>query len=107
MVVLIAVPVIGVLMGGIYSLPAMRLTKSREPGFTLLLAIGLSITVVSIGFAFGMPLLIIGGALLCSLLALAVRRWFGKLDGNVERFGIIHGFTLAGMFWLVLAMRSL
>lgn len=98
---LIAVPVLGVLMGGIYSLPAMRLTNCREPWFTVLLGIGLSVTVLAIGFACGLALPVILIAWICACVLLLVRRFLGKLDHNLERFGLVHAVTLVGMFWLV------
>lgn len=105
LMVLIAVPVLGVLMGGVYSLPAMRVTNCREPWYTMSLAMGLSVTVVAIGLACGLgfPLTLI--AWLCACVALLVRRSFGKLDHNVERFGFIHAMTLVGMFWFVRFFR--
>ena len=102
LVILIAVPVLGVLLGGIYSLPAMRITKCREPIYTALLGVGLAVTVFSIGFAAKLPVTYVVVAYSISLVMLSIRRAFGPLDHNVERFGIIHALTLAGMGWLVL-----
>jgi hypothetical protein len=101
-ILLVAIPVLGILMGGIYSLPAMRATDCREPWYTLLLAGGLSVTVVAIGITWGLSLALILIALACAWSVLLVRRSFGKLDHNVERFGLIHAVTLAGMVWLIL-----
>jgi hypothetical protein len=49
LVIIVGVPVVGILMGGAYSLPAMTITKGRDPWLTMLLAVGLSITVLGIG----------------------------------------------------------
>lgn len=43
------VPVVGLLMGGIYSMPAMRVCKDREPWLSMSLSIGLAITVFGLG----------------------------------------------------------
>ena len=44
--------IVGIFMGGIYSLPAMRVTKSTDPWLTILLSIGLTISVTTIGIIF-------------------------------------------------------
>ena len=104
-IVLIAVPVLGILMGGVYSVPAMRVTNCRDPWFTMLLAAGLSVTIVAIAIGCGLavPLTLIAWA--CACAGLLVRRSFGKLDHNIERFGLIHAASLVGMLWLVLLAR--
>ena len=56
LMMIVGVPVIGVLMGGIYSLPAMKVTDERDPWLTTLLACGLAITVFGIGFITGTPM---------------------------------------------------
>jgi hypothetical protein len=103
--VLIAVPVLGVLMGGIYSLPAMRVTSGREPWLTILLFLGLSVTVLCIGFGTGLGSGWISVAWMSACVVLLVRRSFGKLDHSLERFGLLHALTVAGMLWLVLLVR--
>lgn len=102
LIIIIAFPVLGLLMGGVYSVPAMRVTSCREPWYTLSLGVGLSVTVVAIGTTCNMTWPLLGGAWICACVVLAVRRSFGKLDHNLERFGFVHAFTLLGMFWLVL-----
>jgi hypothetical protein len=100
MLVLVGVPMLGVLMGGIYSLPAMCITRCRDPWYTLLLALGLSVTVVGVGLATGLPWPLIAGAWMCACVLLFTRRCFGKLDDNLERFGFVHSLTFFGMMWL-------
>lgn len=100
--VALAAFVLGVLMGGVYSLPAMRVTKCREPWYTILLGIGLSITILGLGFAFNVSIPLITGAWICALLLLGMRRCAGKLDHNLERFGLVHAFALVGMLWVIL-----
>ena len=102
LVILIAVPVLGVLLGGVYSLPAMWITKCREPAYTALLGVGLAVTVFSIGLVAKLPVAHVVLAYSISLVMLSIRRAFGPLDHNVERFGMIHALTFLGMGWLVL-----
>ena len=98
---IIGAPVVGILMGGIYSLPAMRFSKGREPAYTILLCGGLSLTVIGIGIAGNLSLQLLSAAWVCAVLVLIIRRLFGKLDHNVERFGLVHAAILVGMFGLV------
>lgn len=91
----IAVPVVGLLMGGIYSMPAMRLCKGREPWLSVLLSLGLAITVFGLGYLGETPILFSAGAWGFSVILLLVaRRLYGTLDGNLERFGMVHGSAL-------------
>ena len=102
-VVLLAIPVLGLLCRGIYWFPAIYLTKGRDPWLTIILALGLLVTVVALlaGLSFGWCVLAAG----CACLLLLIRRFFGKLDHNVERFGFVHATTLLGMFWLAYFVR--
>lgn len=94
--------VVGLLLGGIYSWPAIQLTKGREPWLTLLLAAGLAITVFGLGQLSGASLLLAGGVwALAVLLLLVVRRVQGALDHNLERFGMIHAFALLASLGMV------
>jgi hypothetical protein len=105
LIILVAIPVLGLLMGGVYSAPPMRATNCREPWYTLLLGVGLSITVLAIGFASQLEWFWIAGAWICSCVLLLVRRSFGKLDHNLERFGLIHVFAMTGMILLACLTR--
>lgn len=96
--------VVGLLMGGIYSLPAMRITKSTDPWYTILLGVGLTITVTAMGLLiFTSTSHILYGVLIANAL-LVIRRLFGKLDHNVERFGLIHALCLTACFWYLLLL---
>jgi hypothetical protein len=100
----LSVPVVGLLMGGVYSIPALYLTKGRDPWHTLLLAVGLAITVVGGGYLLATPFVLSVGAWGLTLgLSLAARRYHGSLDGNLERFGQVHAAALIIAFGLALA----
>ena len=102
----LAVPVLGLLMGGIYSMPAMRLCKGREPWLSALLACGLAVTVFGIGYLAETPILLsTGGWILSVILLLVARRLHGTLDGNLERFGFVHVSALLVTFLLALVTR--
>jgi hypothetical protein len=95
LMVAVGVPILGLLMGAIYSYPAFQLCKGREPWLTGALAAGLSVTVLGIGTLAGVPTLYLAGAWIVSLLLLFVaRRLHGSLDGNLERFGKVHATAL-------------
>lgn len=98
--------IVGLFMGGIYSLPAMRVTKSNDPWLTILLSIGLTITVTTIGVIFFTSYIHLIYAILIANILLIIRRCFGKMDHNVERFGLIHGFSLIGSFWYVVLLTN-
>ena len=98
----LGVPVVGVLMGGIYSMPAIMLTKGREPWLSGLLAAGLAVTVFGIGAPSNMPLAFVAAVWGASLLLLlGARALHGSLDGNLERFGQVHAVTLVGIAALI------
>jgi hypothetical protein len=90
--------VVGLFMGGIYSLPAMRMTKSTDPWLTMFLGAGLTITIITVGLLFFTSYLHILYAIVFANTLLIIRRLFGKLDHSVERFGLIHAFCLVGSF---------
>jgi hypothetical protein len=101
---LVAVPVLGIFFGGVYSLPAMYVTKERDPWLTLLLGIGLALTVFGIGLPTQMPPLYLAAVWLASIvLLLAARAAHGSLGHNLERFGKVHAVTL-GLTLLVVAI---
>lgn len=91
----VGLPVIGVLMGGIYSVPAMRLCKDREPWLSVLLSIGLAVTSFGLGYLGETPVLLsAGGWVLSVMLLLVARRLYGSLHDNLERFGLVHAVAL-------------
>lgn len=97
--------VVGILMGGIYSLPAMKVTGSKEPWFTLLLSLGLTMTVTAVGLLLFRSSIHIIYAILAANTLLIIRRFLGKLDHNAERFGLIHAISLFGCFWYFLLIN--
>ena len=92
-------PLLGLVMGGIWSYPAMKLTKDRDPWLTLLLGLGLGMTVFGIGWMAEAPMVLLAwiwlGAVVLLLLARVV---FGSLGGSLEHFGMVHVATLLGLF---------
>ena len=87
-------PVLGLLLGGIYAYPAMRLTKEREPWLTLLLGAGLGVTIFGIGWTSHAPLPHLLGVWFVSLVLLLVVRAVFGLRGNLEHYGMVHVATL-------------
>ena len=76
----------------------MRITKSSDPWLTILLGIGLTITVTTMGLLIFISYLHVIYAILIANALLIIRRLFGKLDHNVERFGLIHAFCIVVSF---------
>jgi hypothetical protein len=104
--VLLRMPVLGILFGGVYSLPAMRITKERDPWLTLLLAGGLAITVFGIGLPTHTPPLLLAALWLLSIGLLLLRRAaYGSLGRNLERFGLVHATTLLLTFFVIMLMH--
>jgi hypothetical protein len=100
---LLGVPVLGILFGGVYSLPAMRVTKERDPWLTLLLAGGLAVTVFGIGLPTHTPPLYLAGLWLVSIVLLLLRRAaYGGLGHNLERFGLVHAATLLATILIIM-----
>ena len=98
-IILVAVPVLGFYLGGIYWMPAVSITKGREPWLSLLLAGGLAITLFGLGLAAQAPILYLGIVwVITVLLLLLVRRLWGALDSNIERFGVVHALALTALF---------
>ena len=95
LIALVAVPLVGILMGGVYSLPAMKLTKERDPGLTVLLSIGLGFSIFGIGTVSPAPVSYLAIAWAFSLVLLLLARWFyGSLGHSLERFGVVHATAL-------------
>jgi len=100
-VIIVGVPVVGILMGGAYSLLATRITKGRDPWLTMLLAVGLSITVFGIGIIAREPWVHLAVVLgVACLLLVAMRSLYGSFEGNLEHFGLVHMATLL-LLWIV------
>ena len=98
-IILVGVPVLGFYLGGIYLMPAVSITKGREPWLSLLLATGLSITVFGLGLASQAPILYLGIIwAIAVLLLLLVRRVSGPLDHHIEGFGVVHALALTALF---------
>lgn len=93
------IPLLGVLLGGLYSFPAMRFTRERDPWLTLLLACGLAITVFGLGLLSQTPPQTLGFVFGASILLLLSARWlYGSLGHSLERFGLVHMATLLILF---------
>ena len=92
--VILAGVVLGILMGAVWSYPAMLISKCRDPYYTVLLGLSLGLTVSIVSFFLELPL---QASITCfgvSVLLLGLRRLVGRLDHNFERFGMVHAFTL-------------
>jgi len=101
-IILIAVPMLGIMAGGIYSLPAIKLTKGREPWLSLLLAVGLAITIFGLGATANVSRLTLGGIWVAGVVLLLLARWFyGSLSHSLESFGAVHLFMLMAALFAV------
>ena len=107
-VVLLAVPVLGVLMGGVYSIPAGFVTKNREPYFTGCLMIGLLATTFGLGWLAHVPMPYLIGVWVIGVALLFAQRaaYAGDLGGNLERYGMVHAMTLALTGFVIAANRA-
>jgi hypothetical protein len=104
---LVAIPIVGILMGGILSLPAMKVTRERDPWLTAALAVALAITVCGVGVLLRAPLVHLVAVWAFSLpLLLLARACYGSLGHNLERFGIVHGLALLMTVVVSLAARA-
>lgn len=105
---ILAVPVLGILLGGIYSLPSMRITKERDPWLTILLAVCLQITIFGIGGAVfhAIPSALCAVSLISLILLLLAKKVWGNLGHSLERFGMIHALTLLMTFGAVVFTRN-
>jgi hypothetical protein len=94
------------LLGGMYSVPAIKLTNGREPWLSMLLGLGLALTVFSVGSIYAVPLSRLAVVWGVGILLLLVARWsYGSLDHNVERFGVVHAPTLLLTVFTVMATK--
>ncbi|WP_437562796.1 hypothetical protein [Sorangium sp. So ce542] len=90
-----ALPFLGVLFGGIYSVPAIKLSRGRDPWLSLVLLSGLALTVFGAGFLLRIPAARLGAVYgVVAVAFFVVRRAFGGLERKLERFGIVHLFAL-------------
>ncbi len=104
LLLVIAAPIIGILLGGVYSIPALKITKEREPFLSGLLIGGLAITVFGIGHPLHAPFTYLLGVWLFTLLLLVLARLvYGSLGHSLERFGLVHVAAIAATL-LVSAM---
>jgi hypothetical protein len=102
---IVGVPLLGVLMGGVYSLPAMKVTKGKDPWLTILLAMALGLTVGGVGTVLhcGRRDLLLGVWRVSVALLLLARLAYGSLGHGVERFGLVHAPTLVAA--IVVSLR--
>lgn len=97
-----AVPVLGILMGGIYYIPASVITRDRDPWFTVLLGVGLATSVVAIGVVAHVPWSRTWVACFCAWAILLVCRAFQKMN-NLDRFGPLHMMTVMLFYMFCIA----
>jgi hypothetical protein len=91
----LAVPFLGILFGGIYSVPAIQLSRGRDPWLSVLLLSGLALTVFGAGSLLRIPAGRLAGVYVVAAVAFfVVRRVLGGLERNLERFGVVHLFAL-------------
>jgi hypothetical protein len=92
---------VGLFMGGIYSVPSISLCKGREPWLSALLSLCLAITIFGVGYLGETPIVLSAAAWgFCVLLLQIARRLHGNLDDNLERFGLVHALALIIAFVL-------
>ncbi|WP_437992102.1 hypothetical protein [Sorangium sp. So ce145] len=76
-------------------MPAILLTRGRDPWLSVLLLSGLALTVFGAGSLLRIPAGRVGGVYVVVAVAFfVVRRAFGGLERNLERFGVVHLFAL-------------
>lgn len=104
--VLLAVPVVGLFMGGVYSMPAISVTRGREPWLSMLLSVGLGVTVFGLGLLLDVPLIYLGTIWAIAIaLLLVARATLGSIDHNLERFGIVHALAALITFFVAMVTR--
>ncbi len=101
---LVALPVVGVLLGGVYYLPVWWLTRGREPWTTGLLMLALATTALGLGAATGASR---GASLAVMVVALALFAAARKTKPslNLEDFGLVHAVALLGAWLAYMAAR--
>lgn len=106
LLIIVGMPILGILMGGVYSLPALKLSKERDPGLSLLLSMGLGTTVFGLGYFSCVPLVYLAGVWGFSLVLLVIaRQAYGSLGHSLERFGIVHAVTLLSTAVVCVAVK--
>ena len=94
----LALPILGVLLGGVYSIPAIKVSRGRDPWLSVILLAGLAVTV----FGGGLLLRIAPSHLSFVFAAIAavfllVRGALGDLERNLEHFGFVHLLALVSL----------
>jgi hypothetical protein len=84
------------LFGGIYWFPACHVTRGRDPWLTGFLGLGLTVTVILVGVLSDLSTPRLGVAIAGAWFLLLLRRAFGPLDHNLERFAPVHILTFVG-----------
>lgn len=102
-----ALPFLGILFGGIYAVPAIWLSRGRDPWLSVLLLSGLALTVFGAGFLLPISTGHLGWVYLVVAVAFfVVRRAFGDLGRNLEHFGGVHlpalGLGTAAAWYVIL-----
>jgi len=92
--VLVALPVVGLLLGGILFFPIERATRGRDPHLTIALTIALALPTLALGSLLRIPGAWMVAEWLMLAGALLARRTLGTLSGNVERFGLVHALVI-------------
>lgn len=92
--------------GAFISLPALYISRSREPWHTLTLALGLALLVFGIGISTEVPHRLLCGVLVGAWLMLALLRClFGRGMRNVENFAPVYMFTMIAIMCTVQVYR--
>lgn len=106
LLIAVAVPLLAILLGGVYSLPAIKLTKERDPWLTMLLALALAATDFGIGALLHAPMAHLSGVWFVSVVLLLIaRKFYGGLGHSLERFGVVHAATLVMTFFVSVAAK--
>ncbi|MEK7951658.1 hypothetical protein [Luteolibacter soli] len=95
---------LGIVMGGVFSVPVMMITRERDPWLTLLLMGVMGCAIFGLGMAIGVPWWWLGILWVVAIgLLLWVRADYGSLGHSVERFGMVY----APMLFITLMLGPL